>query len=35
MSCGSVLLTGYKDSREEFVVKVRVILGEAFKDFEA
>ena len=25
----------YKYSREEFVVKVRAILGEAFKDFEA
>ena len=25
----------YKDSRKEFVVKFRAILGEAFKDFEA
>ena len=24
----------YKDSREEFAIKLRAILGEAFKDFE-
>jgi len=25
----------YKDSREEFMIKLRSTLGEAFKDFEA
>ena len=33
MFYGSVLLT--KDSGEQFMVKLRATLGEAFKDFEA
>ena len=27
--------SAYKDNREEFMVKFRATLGEAFKDFEA
>ena len=36
-SCGVCVLwecPAYKDSREEFVVKLRATLGEAFKEFE-
>ena len=32
--CESVVNV-YKDSREEFMIKLRSTLGEAFKDFEA